>query len=228
MLVNMRLDSIFKIACLSVLVPLLCAQDSDTQAKSGASNATQGLPPRASPADYQAKAKAGAVTIAAEFAGHAIPTAEGTLSVEDYVVVEAALFDGTGEKLSLSFNDFSLRINGKKAPVQREHYEVVGQSVRDPEWGPPAPSQKSKTSLTGGGGGGGDLTVPPPTPVKPPPEVQRALMQRVKKTSLAEGDRVLPQAGFLYFPYSGKITSLRSIELIYSGPAGHATLALTP
>ena len=38
----------------------------------------QGLPPRAAPSDYQAHAQAGAVTIAADFAGHSVATPEGS------------------------------------------------------------------------------------------------------------------------------------------------------
>jgi len=36
-------------------------------------NEPKGIPPRASPDDYQAKAKAGAVTIAADFDEHSAP-----------------------------------------------------------------------------------------------------------------------------------------------------------
>jgi hypothetical protein len=218
--------SIINFACFAVIVLSLCAQERAPQGKTVSTNDAQGLPPRAAPADYQAQAKAGAITIAAEFEGHAISTPEGALSSDEYVVVEAAFFGEAGAKLQLSLNDFSVRINGKKTPVQRQSYELVGQSVKDPEWEPPTP-QKSKTSLTGGGGNGGDSNTPP-APVRVPPEVQRVLAQRVKKASLAEGDRLLPQAGLLYFPYGGKVTSVRSIELIYAGPAGQAKLELQP
>jgi hypothetical protein len=54
------------------------------------------------------------------------------------------------------------------------------------------------------------------------------MAQHVQKASLPEGDRILPQAGLIFFQYRGKTQSIRSIELIYSGPAGKATLALQP
>ena len=44
----------------------------------------------------------------------------------------------------------------------------------------------------------------------------------------AEGERTLPQAGLIFFQYRGKTQSIHSIELIYAGPAGKATLALQP
>ena len=53
----------------------LCAQEPTPQSKDARPGEAQGLPPRVAPTDYQAQAKAGEVTIAAEFAGHGVPTA---------------------------------------------------------------------------------------------------------------------------------------------------------
>jgi hypothetical protein len=54
------------------------------------------------------------------------------------------------------------------------------------------------------------------------------MAQRVQKAALPEGDRTLPQAGLIFFQYRGKTQSIHSIELIYVGPAGKATLTLQP
>ena len=204
-----------------------CGQGQDTPAK-GAPIESKGLPPRATPADYQAQTKAGTLTIAAEFARHAVPTAQGPLSTEDFVVVEMGLFGAPDARMKISAGDFSLRINGKKAPLPSLPYGMILSSVKDPEWQPPEPPKsKSKTGLnTGGGGDQGDNA--PPPPVKIPIEVQRAMAQRVQKATLPEGDRTLPQAGLIYFQYRGAAKSIRSVELIYDGPAGKATLALQP
>ena len=198
----------------------------------GQSNETKGLPPRNTPADYQAQAKAGTVTLAAEFAGHSVPTAQETFSTEDYVVVETGLFGPQEARLTLSMDDFSLRINGKKMAVPSQPFALILKSLKDPDWVPPdagEPKSKSKGGLTGGGGGdkgGGDD--PPPAPAKMPLELQRAMAQKVQKAVLPEGDRALPVAGLLFFPYRGKTDSIRSMELIYAGRAGKATLALQP
>jgi hypothetical protein len=187
---------------------------------------TRGIPPRATPADYQFQAKAGNVTIAAEFKGHSVPTSEGTLNSEDYVVIETALFGPPDTKLKLSIGDFTLRINGKKNVLPCQPYGLVAGSVKDPEWEPPASSSsKSKTSL---GGGGKDANEPPPSPPPVPIEVRRAMAQHVQKASFPEGERVLPEAGLIYFQYRGKTSGIHSIELMYAGPAGKATLALQP
>lgn len=188
----------------------------------------EGMPPRATPGDYQAQAKATTVTIAAEFKGHFVPTADGLLSTDDYVVIEAAFFGPPDTRLKLSLDDFSLRLNGKKAALPSQDDLVVFKSVKDPEWEPPDKDKEDKagkTSMSSGGRGGAADSGPPPV-VHPPVELQRGWEHRVEKASLMEGDRVLPQAGLIFFRYGGKTKNLHSIELIYNGPGGKAILAL--
>jgi hypothetical protein len=187
------------------------------------------MPPRSTPGDYQAHAQAGAIALGAEFLGHSIPTPQGPLTSEDYVAIETGVFGPAGAPYKLSADDFSLRINGKK-PAPSEPYGLVIGSVKDPDWEPPTPpASKSKGGLTGGGGGKEkpDANQPPPV-VKIPIEVQRAWAQRIQKATLPAGDRALPQAGLIYFQYRGKTQNIKSIELIYAGPAGKATLTLQP
>lgn len=185
------------------------------------------LPPRATPGDYQAHAQAGDVTIAAEFMAHNAPTPQAILSTEDYVVVEVGFFGRPNAHLMMTFGDFSLRINGKKAATPAQPYGLVFGSLKDPEWEPPEAAQsKSKTSLgTGGGGQNGD---PPPLPPKMPIGLKRQMQQRLQRASLPEGDRPLPEAGLLYFPYHGKAEGIRTVELVYSGPAGKVSFELHP
>jgi hypothetical protein len=190
-----------------------------------ARDAKLGLPPRATPGDYQSHTQAGSVTLAAEFTGHSVPTPEAILSTEDYVIVEVGLFGPPDARLALTFGDFSLRVNGKKMATPAQPYGLVFESLKDPEWEPPASASKSKTGIATGGQGQGD---PPPVPPKMPIELKRAMQQRVQKASLPEGERGLPEAGLLYFPYRGKADGIHTIELIYAGAAGKATLALHP
>jgi hypothetical protein len=200
------------------------AQSKDTQAK--------GMPSRSAPTEYQAQAKAGTVTIGAEFMGHAVPTPEQTVNAEDYIVVEAGLFGPAGARLALARGDFSLRINGKKVASPSEPYELVFHSLKDPQWQPPEESEESKSKsggsgiTTGNGGGAGDKL--PPIPPKMPFPLRRAMEQHVQRAAMQEGERALPQAGLLFFLYRGKTEGIRSLELIYSGAAGNATLTLQP
>jgi hypothetical protein len=228
----MRLSVSLRTITLGCIALCLCAQTpnapsaehSATKLVGGTINEPQGLAPRTSPADYPAQAKLGNITLAADFAGHGVPTTDGPLSTEDYIVVEVAFFGPAGTRLPVSFGDFSLRINNKKNATPSEPYEHVGTSVKDPEWEPPEKPDKGGNTVIGGGGNN-DTSKDPP---RPPAELRRAWAQRVKKSSLADGDRALPQDGLLYFSYGGKVKSIRSLELIYAGPAGKATLDLQP
>ncbi len=201
------------------------AESPNKESKDAQLNEKKGMPPRATPGDYQAHARAGAVTIAAEFMGHSVPRPEGPLSTEEFVVIETGLFGSPGERLKLSPDDFSLRINGKKTALASLPFGFVAGSLKDPEWAPPEQAQsKSKTSF--GSGGQGDNTPPPPVHV--PIELQRAMAHYLQKAALPEGDRALPEAGLIFFQYRSKTSSIHSIELIYAGPAGKATLTLQP
>jgi hypothetical protein len=189
-------------------------------------NDIKGMAPREAPSNYQAQGRAGKVTIGAEFMRHAVPTAGGEMSTEDYVVVEAGFFGAAGERMKLDITDFSLRINGKKPSVSKPCLTVLP-SVIDPSWEPPEPVTKPSTGgISTGGGGGGDTTPPPPP--KMPLPLRHVMEQKIIKVALPEGDRALPVAGLLFFQYHGKSTGIQKVELIYDGSAGKATLTLEP
>ncbi len=205
------------------MAQFLCAQPSDL------AKVQAGLPARATAADYQAQAKVGNVTIGAEFTGHGIPNAQQPLNSEEYVAVEVGLFGAADARLVIGATDFSLRINGKKELLPSQPWGLVAKGVKDLEWISPdaVPGEsKSKGSVNGGGGGGQGASNLPPTPPKVPIDVLRGWQLAVRNAALAQGDRALPQAGLIYFPYRGKVANVRSLELIYEGAAGTATLTL--
>jgi len=196
-------------------------------------NQAKGIPPRVAATEYQSHAQAGSVSIGAEFAAHSIPTPNHIFSAEDFIIVEAGFFGPPGAHLTLSRDDFALRINGKKMPFASEPFELVMKSLKDPEWQPPeteADKEAKKDSsgglTTGGGGGGGEKL--PPLPPKMPFPLRRAMELQVHQSMMEEGDRPLPQAGLLFFHWAGKTDNIKSLELIYSGAAGKATLDLQP
>jgi hypothetical protein len=205
----------------------LCAQAQTPPAKEAPANESKGLPARVSPTEYQAHAQVGTATIAAEFTGHSLATPQGTFSNEDYVVVETGFFGPDGARLKVSAEDFSLRVNGKKSALTPQPFGLIASSLKDPEWEPPA-EKKSKTSMGGGGGEKGGAGDPPPAPPKMSFPERRAMEQKVQKATLPEGDRALPVAGLIFFQYGGRTKGIKSLELIYNGPAGKATLALQP
>ncbi len=214
----------FLIACVC-----LCLHGQPPQ-PADAPGEARGLPPRATPADYQVAAQAGTLTIAAEFKAHSVPTMEGPLSTEEYVVVELGLYGPPGARLQISAGDFTLRINGRKQTLPAQAFGWVLPSLKDPEWVPPEQAEsKSKSKMSAGGGGQqSEPGAPPPPPPKIPVPVLRAMAQRVQRAALPEGDRALPQAGLIFFQYRGKAQGIRAVELLYAGPAGKATLALMP
>ena len=57
---------------------------------------------------------------------------------------------------------------------------------------------------------------------KAPPRAEDVVIE----SALAEGNLKAPVSGYVYFAYKGKVTAIRSLELIYTGPEGPATLAL--
>jgi hypothetical protein len=183
--------------------------------------------PRSSPNDYQGHAVTGAVTIGAEFTGHTIVTPLASFTTEDYVTVDVGFFGQAGSHLRLSHEDFSLRINGKKA-LPSQIYLSMYKSLKDPEYVPPEEEKKKDN---------GDAGVPivgqSPSDRNPqwhpiPFDVEHRMEVRVEKASLPEGDRALPAAGLLFFAYRGRDNSVTSVELVYDGPAGRAILALHP
>jgi hypothetical protein len=103
----------------------------------------------------------------------------------------------------------------------------VFKSLKDPEYQAPdaVPKEKLNTTSVNGSGKGQNDTGGLPPIVHIPIAITRGWEQRVQKASLPEGDRPLPQAGLIFFEHHGKANS---VELIYNGPAGKATLALQP
>jgi hypothetical protein len=204
----------------------LCAQEQKPASPPFNPNDVPRMPPRGGPNDYQAHARVGPVIIGAEFMRHGIPTPQGEFSTEEYVAVETGVFGQAGARLKLSTADFSLRINGKKAVPSLPFGMVLG-NLKDPDWQPPEPPAPKAGSLSTGNDGKnpGD---PPPTPPKMPMPLVHAMQVKVEKAALPEGDRALPEAGLLFFTYRGRSEQIKSVELIYSGPAGKATLTLQP
>jgi hypothetical protein len=214
------LKTVFLVSALGV-----CAFAQNAPEKAAES---KGLPPRAAPGDYQAQGKAGAVTIAAEFTGHAVPTAAADpLNTDDYIAVETALFGSANAHAIVSSDDFSLRVNGAKKPLASVPFAAVFKSLKDPDWEPPAKAaEKSKNGISGTAGASAEPNLP--AIVHIPIEIQHAMQQKVQKAALPEGDRALPAAGLIFFPYHGKASGIHSVELMYSGPAGKVTIPLQP
>lgn len=196
----------------------------------------QGIDTRLAPADYPAHAQAGDCTIAAQYHYRSFRAGNQSYYVKRYIVVETAVFGPKSRRMQVSSGQFTLRINGKKSIVSQAPGMIAYQDrtgISDP----------SAVILVPGGGvvlGGpqgpqfpGDRRAPPerdsPVPVgaeRPETAEKPSQNELMRQTAFPYGERRLPVAGYIYFPYSKKLTSIKKLELLYKGPAGETTLQL--
>lgn len=209
-----------------------------------ASLAAQGTKPQAKPEDYPVHADLNGVTIAAENFGHGITSEYGALFAREYIAIDVAVFSKDKKALAFSAGQFTLRINGKKTPLLAQAPGMVAASIKYDDW-------TQRPGITGGGGlGNGGVTMGGPRPAerfpgdpngrRPPsvppvgtddpnvPKEQPASLDEVlQRSSLPEGNQnVAPFSGFLYYPHTGKMSKIKSLELLYEGPYGEATIRL--
>ncbi|HWQ54979.1 MAG TPA: hypothetical protein VN442_14935 [Bryobacteraceae bacterium] len=203
-----------------------------------------GVPAKDSAAAYSAHARAGRLEIGAEYLVRSIAGRRGIFFVKDYLVVEVAVFPPRGGTTEVTAGAFTLLMNGKKRPILPQSPGFVAASLKYPEWreGP------RLEAVAGAGNAGVILGRPDPVerfpgdpnatsrvprpPRAPEPENPGGIDRQREATAdevavasaLPEGPARLPVAGYLYFPYSAKTKSIKSLELLYSGPEGDAAL----
>ncbi|MBZ5624546.1 MAG: hypothetical protein LAQ69_38475 [Acidobacteriia bacterium] len=198
-----------------------------------------GTPPKPKAEDYDMHAQAKDVAIGAEFMIHSFSGQGQTYTAKDYLVVEVALYPPKDKSVDVNEGAFALRLNGKKQALLPVAPSMVATSLQHPEW-------QTGPRLEGGGGLGNTGVIlgrPVPSQVpggqQPPqsriprapdpdnpsgiePEKRVTAPELVVQTALPEGVHRGPVSGFLYFPYKGKTTSIKSLELLY----GEAVLKL--
>jgi len=198
--------------------------------------------PKAQPSDYPVHANLdNNFTLAAEYMVHSVPTPTGSLIADDYLVIDVAFFGRPRTKLNLNSGNFTLRVN-QKSVIQPDSPGTVAASIKYPDW-----TQKPTVSGGAGTGNGGVVYGPPAVPYfpgdptgRPAPnplpqqtdpnapakEPPMPIDERIQRSALEEGDLVTPTSGLIFFPHRGRTKSIKSLELIYDGPAGKATLKL--
>lgn len=183
-----------------------------------------------------------AAQVTAEFSVRSVSGEGITFVTPDYVVVEVSVTPPDAREITVSHGHFTLRMNKKKQLLFPQAPAFVAASLKYPEWeqerslvavagpviigrpervgrfpGDPTPQQ-------------GRLPKPPRAPVPDHPggiEEDRAKPEEVVvKAALPEGAFRTPVTGYLYFPHRGAIKKIKSLELIYNGPAGEKTLKL--
>jgi hypothetical protein len=197
--------------------------------------------------DYPVHVTAGRVSIGADYLIHSIPAGDQTFLAKDYLVVEVAVFPAVAEPVTIGGNTFKLRLNGQKYPLPSVAPGFVAASLKYPDW-----EQHPTAEASAGMGDASVILGRPPAvgrfpgdptdsqnrlpqqPRAPTTEEQNGIQRErpetveevIARTALVEGRANHPVSGFLYFPYKGKIKSLKSVELIFQSETVLVTLKL--
>ena len=186
----------------------------------------EGTPPKASASEYPITGHWASLDIGADYLVHSFGTGEQMYMAENFLVVEVALFPEKGESVTVAYGPFQLRINGKKtllAPLAPA-FAASNLNRRDPNQsgGPMAGINLGGIGIGTGGqrggspypGGPDDRRMPAPPrsddgELKPVVRAEDILV----RTALPDGTFKGPVSGFLYFPYNGKASSVKTAEL---------------
>jgi hypothetical protein len=207
----------------------------------------QGLKPREKAADYPVHAELrDGFTLAAEDLVHTLPTGKDALVANDYLVIEVAVFGPRGKRIDLAQGSFTLLLDtgkkGGKTALSPDSAGTVAGSIKFSDW-TPKPHMEAAAGVGNATVGVGPTMTPRypgdpsvrPLPPSPLPEQNPAglekeqplsIDERVQRASLPTGELAPPAAGLLFFPFEGKTKSIRTLELIYEGPAGRVVLKL--
>lgn len=204
------------------------------------------IEPRQAAKDYPAQAVLSSASFGVEYLVRSVSAQNRTFFLNEYLVVELGVFPARGVKVPLALSQFRLRVTQKKKQETLPAIgpEFVAASLHYPDWN----YRRGAEAAVGAGDGAVILGRPrtverfpgdpsgrsrPPNPPRAPdtdhgveqPEPVRA-EDVVNATALREGEADHAVAGFLYFPWKGKTRDLRSVELVYEGPAGSAVVRL--
>ena len=189
-----------------------------------------GTEPKPKAEDYEVHGPSKNAAVGAEYMIHSFSGQGLTFIAKDYLVVEVALYPPKGQTITVNEGAFALRINGKKQTLVPAAPSMVATSLEHPEW------QSGPRLEAGGGLGntgvilgrpnapqvpGGQQPAPLPRSDRDPdiPVTHVRAEEVVVQTALQEGVHRGPVSGFLYFPYRGKSTSIKSLELLYDDAA---------
>lgn len=201
-----------------------------------------GTTPRETASKYAIRASLQGLDLGVEYMVRTIGGDGRTFLVNDYLVVEVALYTAKNP-LTVRTSRFALRVNGKKRPILPQTPGMVAASLKYPDWerrptmeatagpvifGRPQPAgrfpgdqrpQQERLPAPPKAPNPDDRSGSEPTPKMSPAEI-------ATEHALPEGELVAPVSGYLYFAHKGKPGSIKTVELIYDGPEGNITLRL--
>jgi hypothetical protein len=192
----------------------------------------QGTDPKPKAEDYDVHAETPKGALGAESMVHSFSGQGQTYIAKDYLVIEVALYPPKDETIQVHSFDFSLRINGKTT-LQPVSPSVVASALQHPDW-----QQQDRHVAAGAGVGNTSVILGRPTASRIPggPEPQRLprtsdpvdhsgidreprikAEELVVQTALPEDPHRGPISGYIYFPYKGKPSAIKSLDLLFEG-----------
>jgi hypothetical protein len=180
--------------------------------------------------------------VTAEFQVRSVSAGGQMIVTPDYLVVEVTVTPPRDEEILVSSGHFTLKMNGKRQVLFAQTPAFVAASLKYPDWerrpslvaqaGPVIVGRPEITERFPGDPVPGRTRLPAP-PRAPAPEDRSGLEKEevrpadlVVQAALPEGPAKSEVKGYLYFPYRGAIKKIKSLQLIYRGPAGDADLKL--
>jgi hypothetical protein len=202
---------------------------------------------RPTAADWPVHVELEKAEFGAEYMVHSVTRDEDFFVVRNYLVVDIGIYPRKPERLEVSHQHFLLRVNGKKNPIFPQSPGMVAAGMKYDDW-----EYRPNLEASAGTGDKGVILGRERTterfPGDPRPRQQRlprpprapdstdqsGIDRKPKKTpdevvvaaALEEGFTPKPIRGYLYYAYKGKPGSIKSVELIYKGPAGETVLKL--
>ncbi|MBA3973082.1 MAG: hypothetical protein C0504_02555 [Candidatus Solibacter sp.] len=192
------------------------------------------IEPRKSPAEYRAQAETPAAALGAEYIGRFVTGNGGSHAIGDYIAIEVGYYPKTREAVAVRGSDFMLRINGAKQLVYPQVAQLVAGAIRNPHW------ERQRGLVTGVGMGGGGIVIGGPrqrsrfpgdptvrAPMPDPTSTEQGVSQdsendpleeaarAVAGSALPEGGETGVRAGYIYFIYGKKLSTLKKIELVW-------------
>ncbi|HYL73931.1 MAG TPA: hypothetical protein VEU96_06975 [Bryobacteraceae bacterium] len=199
---------------------------------------------RAKATDYPVHVTLPNMEIGLEYLVHSIPGDDRFYIAKDYLVVELAAFPK--DAIALSPSKFTLLVNGKNI-LYTASPGMVAASIKYPDW------EQHRQLTTEAGNGNASVVFGAPRPVgrfpgdnrdnvpmnipRPPqPDDgkdldhphERPIEEAIANAALPEGRAAKPVKGCLFFSFSGKTKSIKSLALIYDpgDPAPKSTIPI--
>jgi hypothetical protein len=200
--------------CLLLSTSAAFAQGTETKAKLG---------------EYPVHGSVDDVGVGAEYMVRSVGSPRGSFIADKFLVVDIAVFPPPAG-MTVSTSAFSLRVNGKNT-LMAQTPGMVGASLKYPDWyhqrgvtvaaGPIILGRPTPVERFPGDNRPAESRIPGPVPRAPTDttggaantaEIDQA--EIVETTSLPEGPRRQPVSGYVFFPYSGKLTKIKKVELL--------------